>query len=114
VARHSPHLFPEIIERASPKAAGRGRYGRRAVDIFSKEVEVALFERSRLTLRRGSRNPRSTTRPREIVRHLLEARTPLLYGGGILLANAAPSALVEHQLPAHSLMGKGALPDDQR
>ena len=53
----------------------------------------------------------------EIIRALLAAKTPLLYvGGGILLADAADEMreLAEHlSLPvAHTLMGKGALPDD--
>jgi acetolactate synthase I/II/III large subunit len=53
----------------------------------------------------------------KIVRILGEARTPVIYaGGGVLLAKAADElkAFVDHmQIPvAHSLMGKGALPDD--
>ena len=52
-----------------------------------------------------------------IIRALLAAKTPLMYvGGGILLADAADEMreLAEHlSLPvAHTLMGKGALPDD--
>jgi acetolactate synthase-1/2/3 large subunit len=54
---------------------------------------------------------------REIVRALATARRPIIYaGGGVLLARASEELreLVEHLgLPvAHSLMGKGALPDD--
>ena len=53
----------------------------------------------------------------KIVRALGEARTPVIYaGGGVILAKAADElkAFVDHmQIPvAHSLMGKGALPDD--
>jgi acetolactate synthase-1/2/3 large subunit len=53
----------------------------------------------------------------KIVRELLAAKSPLLYvGGGLLLADAATEmrAFAEHlSLPvAHTLMGKGALPDD--
>ena len=53
----------------------------------------------------------------KIVRALLEARTPLIYaGGGVLLADAAEELreLASHlAIPvAHTLMGKGALPDD--
>jgi acetolactate synthase-1/2/3 large subunit len=52
-----------------------------------------------------------------IVTALLGAKSPLLYvGGGVLLADAAAElrAFAEHlSLPvAHTLMGKGALPDD--
>src|SRR4029450_13266352 len=48
---------------------------------------------------------------------LAEAERPVIYaGGGVLLADAAPELreLVDHLgIPvAHSLMGKGALPDD--
>src|SRR6185503_13878795 len=52
-----------------------------------------------------------------IVRTLADARSPLIYvGGGIVLAQAADElrTFVDHMgIPvAHSLMGKGALPDD--
>jgi len=116
----SPHLFPEIMEKAFTLAES-GRPGPVLVDvpmdIFSKEIEVALFERA-------LRNARALHRPsldekvaEEIVRALLDAKTPVLYvGGGILLADAAKEMreLAEHlSLPvAHTLMGKGALPDD--
>ena len=51
------------------------------------------------------------------MRALLDAKTPVIYaGGGVLLAQAADEMreLAEHlSLPvAHTLMGKGALPDD--
>ena len=54
---------------------------------------------------------------REIVTHLAQARAPVLYvGGGVVLADACEElrAFVDHLgIPvAHSLMGKGALPDD--
>src|SRR6185295_9637109 len=116
----SAHLFPEIIEKAFALAES-GRPGPVLVDvpmdIFSKEVEVALFERLRQNAKSFSKPSLDDETAEKIVRHLLEARTPLLYvGGGILLANAATEMreLAEHlSLPvAHSLMGKGALPDD--
>ena len=116
----SPHLFPEIIEKAFALAES-GRPGPVLVDvpmdIFSKEIDVALFERLRLNAKAFSKPSLDDETASMIVRHLLEARTPLLYvGGGILLAKAATEMreLAEHlSLPvAHSLMGKGALPDD--
>ena len=116
----SAHLFPEIIEKAFALAES-GRPGPVLVDvpmdIFSKEVEVALFERLRHNAKTFAKPSLDDETAEKIVRHLLEARTPLLYvGGGILLANAATEMreLAEHlSLPvAHSLMGKGALPDD--
>lgn len=115
-----PHLFPEIIEKAFALAES-GRPGPVLVDvpmdIFSKEVDVALFERLRLntkTLRKPSLDEATAE---EIVRKLAAAKSPVLYvGGGIMLADATAElrAFVDHlQIPvAHTLMGKGALADD--
>ena len=115
-----PHLFPEIIEKAFALAES-GRQGPVLVDvpmdIFSKEVDVALFERLQLnmkTLRKPSIDEETAT---EIVRKLVATKHPLLYvGGGIMLADATDELreFVDHlQIPvAHTLMGKGALPDD--
>jgi acetolactate synthase-1/2/3 large subunit len=116
----SAHLFPEILEKAFALAES-GRPGPVLVDvpmdIFSQEVAVALFERLRQNVKTFAKPSLDEETAEKIVRHLLEAKTPLLYvGGGILLANAATEMreLAEHlSLPvAHSLMGKGALPDD--
>jgi len=116
----SPHLFPEIIEKAFALAES-GRPGPVLVDvpmdIFSEQIDVKLWERLRhnaKTLAKPSLDDETATR---IIEQLLAAKTPLLYvGGGILLADAAAEMreLAEHlSLPvAHSLMGKGALPDD--
>ena len=116
----SPHLFPEIIEKAFTLAES-GRPGPVLVDvpmdIFSKEIDVALWKRvlaNAKTLHKPSLDDETAEK---IVRALLAAKTPLLYvGGGILLADAATEMreLAEHlSLPvAHTLMGKGALPDD--
>jgi acetolactate synthase-1/2/3 large subunit len=115
-----PDLFPEILEKAFQLAAS-GRPGPVLVsvpmDIFSMEVEVALFDRLRAhtkVLQKPSIDDETADR---ILLTLTGAERPLLYvGGGILLADAAQelAELVEHlSLPvAHSLMGKGALPDD--
>lgn len=115
-----PDLFPEILEKAFQLAAS-GRPGPVLVsvpmDIFSMEVEVALFDRLRAhtkVLQKPSIDDETADR---ILLTLTGAEKPLLYvGGGILLADAAQELadLVEHlSLPvAHSLMGKGALPDD--
>ncbi len=116
----SPHLFPEIIEKAFALAES-GRPGPVLVDvpmdIFSKEIDVALWKQvlgNTKVLRKPSLDDESAE---EIVRQLIKAKTPLLYvGGGILLADAAEEMreFAEHlSLPvAHTLMGKGALPDD--
>ena len=115
-----PHLFPEIIEKAFALAES-GRTGPVLVDvpmdIFSKEIDVALFDRMRhnaKTLRKPSLDDETAT---EIVKKLLAAKRPVLYvGGGIMLADATAELrdFVDHlQIPvAHTLMGKGALPDD--
>jgi acetolactate synthase I/II/III large subunit len=115
-----PHLFPEIIDKAF-QLAETGRPGPVLVDvpmdIFSKEIDVALFERLRHHAKRLHAPSLDESTAEEIVQHLLAAKHPLLYvGGGILLADAARELreLVDQlALPvAHTLMGKGALPDD--
>ena len=116
----SPHLFPEIIEKAFALAES-GRPGPVLVDvpmdIFSKEIDAELWERLRHNTKTLKKPSLDDETAEEIIRALLAAKTPLLYvGGGILLADAATDMrkLAEHlSLPvAHTLMGKGALPDD--
>ncbi len=113
-------LLPEIVEKAFALAES-GQPGPVLVnvpmDVFSTEIDVALFERL-------DHNAKSLTPPsmdeetaERIVRALGEAKNPLIYvGGGVVLAKAAAElkAFVDHMaIPvAHSLMGKGALPDD--
>lgn len=115
-----PDLFPEILEKAF-QLAETGRPGPVLVsvpmDIFSAEIDVALFERL-------SHHAKSLHKPsldeevaERIVRTLAEARAPVVHaGGGVILADAAEelAAFVSHLgLPvSHSLMGKGVLPDD--
>jgi len=116
----SPHLFPEIIEKAFTLAES-GRPGPVLVDvpmdIFSKEIDVALWKRVLANAKALHKPSLGDEIAEKIIRQLLAAKTPLLYvGGGILLADAATEMreLAEHlSLPvAHTLMGKGALPDD--
>ena len=113
-------LFPEIIEKAFALAES-GRPGAVLVDvpmdIFSKEVDVLLFDRLRANAKALRKPSIDDETAREIVDRLLAAKRPLLYvGGGIMLAGATAElrAFVDHlQIPvAHTLMGKGALPDD--
>ncbi len=115
-----PELYPEIIEKAF-QLAESGQPGPVLVDVpmdvFSKEIDVALFERVKhhtRTLHKPSIDQETAV---EIVQRLATAKNPVLYvGGGIVLANAAEElkAFVDHlDIPvAYSLMGKGALPDD--
>jgi len=115
-----PDLFPQILEKAFALAES-GRPGPVLVDvpmdIFSLEVETALFEcldRNAKTIQKPSLDEELAG---TIVRAMAEAKKPLIYaGGGVILADAANElkAFVDHMgIPvAHSLMGKGVLPDD--
>jgi len=116
----SPHLFPEILEKAFILAES-GRPGPVLIDvpmdIFSKTIDTSLFERVLANKRQVAKPSLDEATAERMVKTLLEARTPLLYvGGGIMLAGAMTElrAFAEHlQLPvAHTLMGKGALADD--
>ena len=113
-------LFPEIIEKAF-QLAESGQPGPVLVDvpmdIFSAQLDPALFTRlaaGQYPLRRPGI---SLATAREIVKTLGEARQPVIYaGGGVLLARASEELreFVDWMgIPvAHSLMGKGALPDE--
>jgi len=115
-----PELFAEILEKAFLLAES-GQPGPVLVDvpmdIFSAEVDSSLFTRldaGTRTLRKPSLDPDTAA---EIVRRLGEAKNPVIYaGGGIVLAKASEElrAFIDHMgIPvAHSLMGKGAVPDE--
>ncbi|WP_319239147.1 thiamine pyrophosphate-binding protein [uncultured Propionivibrio sp.] len=116
----SPHLFPEILEKAFVLAES-GRPGPVLIDvpmdIFSKEIDTALFDRVLLNNRDLAKPSLDEVTAEKIISQLLAAKTPLLYvGGGIMLAKCMTELrqLAEHlSLPvAHTLMGKGALADD--
>lgn len=115
-----PDLFPEIIEKAFILAES-GQPGPVLVDvpmdIFSMEVDVDLFDRQQHNAKVLRKPSMDEATAEEIVDRLAAARKPVIYaGGGVLLADASDelAKLVDHlSLPvAHSLMGKGALPDD--
>ena len=115
-----PDLFPEILDKAF-QLAESGRPGPVLVsvpmDIFSAEVDTKLFERLQHHTPHLAKPSLDEVVAEKIVRTMAEARRPVIYaGGGVLLADAAEElrAFAEHfSLPvAHSLMGKGALPDD--
>ena len=115
-----PELLPEIMERAFTLAES-GQPGPVLVDvpmdIFSREIDAALFDRVKGNAKTLHRPSIGDETAREIVRHLGQAEHPVLYvGGGIVLADAATELrefVDQMQIPvAHSLMGKGALPDD--
>ena len=113
-------LFPEIIEKAF-QLAESGQPGPVLVDVpmdvFSAGVAPRLFDRLDAGLHPLQRPALSVDTARRIVKTLMEAKQPVIYaGGGVLLSGAADllRIFVDHTgIPvAHSLMGKGALPDD--
>ena len=115
-----PNLFAEIIDKAFLLAES-GQPGPVLVDVpmdvFSAEVDSTLFTRLEANTRNLRKPSLDISTAREIVIRMAEAREPLIYvGGGVVLADACEElrALVDHLgVPvAHSLMGKGALPDD--
>lgn len=115
-----PDLFPEILDKAF-QLAESGRPGPVLVsvpmDIFSAEVDTKLFERLKHHNPHLLKPSLDEVVAEKIVRTIAEAQRPVIYaGGGVLLADAAEElrAFAEHfsLSVAHSLMGKGALPDD--
>lgn len=115
-----PDLFPEIIEKAF-QLAQSGRPGPVLVsvpmDIFSMEVDVALFEKLKLHTKKLHTPSIDDEVATQIIETLVKARSPLLHvGGGVVLADATAELqeFVDHMsIPvSHSLMGKGVLPDD--
>jgi acetolactate synthase-1/2/3 large subunit len=115
-----PELLPEIMEKAFTLAES-GQPGPVLVDvpmdIFSQEVDVELFARQLQNAKQLRKPSIDQATAEEIIDRLAAAENPLIYaGGGVVLAKAADELkkLVDHLgLPvAHSLMGKGALPDD--
>lgn len=113
-------LFPEIITKAF-QIAETGRPGPVLVsvpmDIFSAEIDTALFEKRREHARDIARPGLDEVVAERIVRRLAEAKRPVIYaGGGVLLAQASGelAAFADYlSIPvAHSLMGKGVIPDD--
>ncbi len=115
-----PDLLPEIIDKAFHLAES-GRPGPVLVsvpmDIFSAQIDPRLFDRVKVNVQSYQKPSIDDATARKIIALLTSAKKPLLYvGGGILLADAAKELrdFVDHLgIPvAHSLMGKGALPDD--
>lgn len=115
-----PDLFPEIIEKAF-QLAESGRPGPVLVsvpmDIFSMEVDVALFARLKLHTKKLQKPSIDDETATKIIETLVAAKSPLLYvGGGVVLADATAELrefVTYMSFPvAHSLMGKGVLPDD--
>lgn len=113
-------LFPEILDKAF-QLAESGRPGPVLVsvpmDIFSMEVDVALFERLERHTRALHKPSLDEVVAERIVRTLVDAKAPVIHaGGGVILADAAQELaefVTQLAIPlSHSLMGKGVLPDD--
>ena len=113
-------LIAEILEKAFHLAES-GQPGPVLVnvpmDIFSEVISSDSFDRIKDNTRALRKPSIDDETAREIVEKLASADKPVAYvGGGILLAQASEelAEFVEHMgLPvAHSLMGKGALRDD--
>jgi acetolactate synthase-1/2/3 large subunit len=116
----SAKLFPEIMEKAFTLAES-GQPGPVLVnvpmDVFSASIDSGLMERQLLNTKSLRKPTIDTETAQEIVKALGRAQSPVIYaGGGVHLARAWQELkdFVDHmQIPvAHSLMGKGALPDD--
>lgn len=115
-----PDLLPSIIDKAFHLAES-GRPGPVLVsvpmDIFSVEIDTSLFERVGKNVSAYAKPSLDEAVAEKIVKIMATAKMPVIYaGGGILLADAASelAGLAEWLgIPvAHTLMGKGALPDD--
>lgn len=113
-------LFPEILQKAF-QLAESGRPGPVLIsvpmDIFSKEIEEEGFKQLKHHTQVVEKPALDEETAARIVKKLADAKRPVLYaGGGVVLADAAEELreFVEHMnIPvAHSLMGKGVLPDD--
>jgi len=115
-----PKLFPETIEKAFALAES-GQPGPVLVDVpmdvFSASIDPSLFEALEHRTRQMHKPSMDSGCARDIVRLLGGAQQPVIYaGGGVILADASDELqqLVDQLgIPvAHSLMGKGTLPDD--
>lgn len=113
-------LMAEILEKAFHLAES-GQPGPVLVnvpmDIFSQRIPADSFTRIKSNTRKLAKPSIDDETAALIIKSLAEAKDPTLYvGGGILLAQASKEleAFADHmQIPvAHSLMGKGALPDN--
>jgi len=109
--------LPRVIERAFHLSTN-GRPGPVLVDVpmdfFSADLPVDAFQQVPAEIARPALDPETASR---IVAMLAGAERPLIYaGGGVLSARATRelAALAEAlDVPvAHSLMGKGCLPED--
>lgn len=116
----TPELLPEIMEKAF-QLAESGQPGPVLVnvpmDYFSAQIPNVLWEKQNANTKVLKKPSLDDETAREIIGALLSAERPVIFaGGGVALAKAWDELreFVDHlQIPvAHSLMGKGCLPDD--
>ncbi|MEO8681841.1 MAG: thiamine pyrophosphate-binding protein [Vicinamibacterales bacterium] len=109
--------LPRIVERAF-HLCQTGRPGPVLVDvpmdIFSADLDVDAFAKTPPEIAKIGIEPATAAR---IVDALATSRRPVLYAGGGVLSGRATAALQQLaealEVPvAHTLMGKGCLPDD--
>lgn len=115
-----PEALPAILDKAF-RLAESGRPGPVLIDVpmdmFSREIETDLFERTYLDSPETIRPALAPQAAKDIARRLVEAERPLIHaGGGVLLSGASDAlrALAEFlEIPvSRTLMGQGCLPDD--
>lgn len=115
-----PDLFPQILDKAF-QLAETGQPGPVLVsvpmDIFSMEIDTKLFDKVQSHARILEKPSIDETTAKRIVETLMQAKSPVIQaGGGVVLADACEElqAFIDHMgIPvAHSLMGKGVIPDD--
>ncbi|MCL2578424.1 MAG: thiamine pyrophosphate-binding protein [Oscillospiraceae bacterium] len=114
-----PEQIPEVLDKAF-RLAESGKPGPVLInvpmDMFSREIDTACFERTYMDSRTTVRPSLCGDTAQAIVKRLLEAKNPIIHaGGGILLAGATDElkALVDHlEIPvSRTLMGQGCLSD---
>jgi acetolactate synthase-1/2/3 large subunit len=113
-------LLPEILNKAF-QLAETGRPGPVLIsvpmDMFSQRIDPGLFARLETHTTAPVKPSLDEETAERIVRAIADARRPVIYaGGGILLADASAELATFSEIMgipvAHSLMGKGCIPDD--
>jgi len=114
-----PEAIPEVLDKAF-RLAESGRPGPVLInvpmDLFSREIDTACFERTHMDSRVTVKPSLCSDTAEQMVKRLLEAKSPVIHaGGGVLLAQASEElkAFAEHlEIPvSRTLMGQGCLPD---
>jgi len=114
-----PEALPSILDKAF-RLAESGRPGPVLIsvpmDMFSREVDTALFERTYRDSHETGKPGLNPAIAGQIAQELIDAKNPLIHaGGGILLAQASEelAALAEFlDIPiSRTLMGQGCVSD---